>query len=255
MGLENIDEVWTLFQTWKTKDVPEKWQESINSRIAVMPDIKHEHMTDDDNENFIRKYYPEFYSAYINFEYGIKKADFIRYAVLHHDDMMVYSDYDHKFNEDFRPYLTGGDLFFLPSANKNTNCYTNAFMASRKKGNPIFYEMMKEAVKPAPWWCVTMELDVMYTTGPKMITRILNSGKYNFVTLSYLDFQPYSVCDKVYDKKSVITPLEGSSWVSESRKEFYHECYCFYQDYTPLFWIIIFALIVMFLFIFYILFL
>lgn len=254
MSETNVVGEWTLMQTWKTKDVPEKWKPSVESRKKVMPDIKHVHLTDEDIDLFIKDHYPEFYSAFVNFAYPIKRADFIRYAYLHYYDNIVYSDYDHQFNKDFRPYLTGGDLFFLPSANTSTNCYTNAFMASRKKGNPIFYDMMKEAIKPASWWCVTKELDILYTTGPKMVTRVLLTGKYNFVTLPYLEFQPYSVCDKVYDKDSVITPLEGSSWMSETSRDFYHECYCGYQDYTVLFWIIIAIFVLALIFILYVMF-
>ena len=87
-----------IMQTWKTKTVPEHWKSSPESIKNLMPDWEHVLMTDDDNRKFIQEYFPQYLTTFDEFEYGIQRADFIRYAWLYINGGL-YLDLDYELVE------------------------------------------------------------------------------------------------------------------------------------------------------------
>ena len=67
-----------IMQTYKTHDLPPKWEISPESVQGIMSDWQYVFMTDEDNRNFIKKYFPDFLSYYDAFPYGIQRADAVR---------------------------------------------------------------------------------------------------------------------------------------------------------------------------------
>src|SRR4051794_29501684 len=84
-----------IMQTWKNEVVPDKWKISPASLHQQMPSWKYVLMTDQDNEQFVRKHFPEFLPSYKAFPYNIQRADAIRYMWLYINGGL-YIDLDTK---------------------------------------------------------------------------------------------------------------------------------------------------------------
>ena len=64
-----------IFQTWKTKDIPDNWKEAQKSVINMNPGWNYILLTDDDNDRIIKENFPDFYNIFISFPYPIQRAD------------------------------------------------------------------------------------------------------------------------------------------------------------------------------------
>lgn len=253
-----------IMQTWKTKDVPEHWSTSPKGIAKYMPSWKYILMTDEDNRNFIEKHFPDFLPYYDNFEYGIQRADAIRYAFLYVNgglymdlDIQVIKPLDELFTED-------KELFLVKSGNF-AGFYTNAFMASKPK-SPIMLACIEEMKKPYAMWNVGKHLKVMNSSGPMMMTRVVKK----FVKPAFTEMlglkQPTfskeerskmvhdlpteflmscSVCDpKPCDiREGYVRILQGSSWCSDDTK-FYVWCTCNAKPIAGTIFVLILVLII-----------
>jgi len=247
-GITNIDVKIpkNIMQTWKTKDVPEHWATSPKGIAKHMSSWKYTLMTDEDNRNFIEKHFPDFLPYYDNFEYGIQRADAIRYAWLYVNgglyldlDIQVIKPLDELFVEDKEIYVVKSGNF--------AGYYTNAMMAS-KPGSKIMLACIEAMKKGYATWNVGKHLKVMYSTGPLMLSKVIKK----FIKPTLLEKmglkQPMllpeeksklihelptallmscSVCDpKPCDiRNGFVRILEGSSWISDDTK-FYIWCTC-----------------------------
>lgn len=213
-----------IMQTWKTRQVPDKWKSSPQSIAKQMGDWDYILMTDDDNRHFIATHFPDFLPYYDKFEYPIQRADAIRYAWLYIKGG-VYLDLDTVVQRRLDPlFENGGDLFFVASGNVGSYL-TNSFMASRPR-HPVWLEMIEEMKKPLSHWYVGKHLKVMNSTGPMMLNYVVKKSHYVYSMLPAKLTMPCSVCDSVcVADDSYILPLEGSSWTSWDTK-FYNFCLC-----------------------------
>ena len=73
-----------IIQTWKTKEIPEKYKKDVASLKKLNPDFKFLFFTDDDIENFLKKNYPEYYKIYLKLPVKIQKIDYFRYIAIYH---------------------------------------------------------------------------------------------------------------------------------------------------------------------------
>lgn len=227
-----------LMQTWKTKDVPDKWKPSQISIRKHMPNYEYHLMTDEDNRNFVIKYFRQYLAQYDGYKYPIQRADLIRYMWMYINGGL-YMDLDDELNEDMDTMFDYFDLFFIQSSNVGFSL-TNSLMASRA-GHPIWLEILEESTKPLPCWCVGKHLEVMWSTGPGLVNRVVQASHYPYVVLPRNKINPYSICDTQYNKKSMITPLEGQSWVGWDTL-FMGTCYC---NYTWIGVVVIFLIILL----------
>ena len=206
-----------IMQTWKTKDIPEKWLPSVKSIQKYMPDWKHILMTDEGNRNFVQEHFPHFLSYFDSFEYPIQRADAIRYMWLYvHGG--IYMDLDIELQMDLSSFFTSGsDLYFVLEGTFNAHT-TNCFMASTPR-HPFWLEMIEAMKDPYPWYVPTKHFRVMLTTGPMRLNGLLKKrkGKHSFTILPTSLFSSCSICDKdktICSRGAAIKPLEGSSWTS-----------------------------------------
>lgn len=232
-----------LFQTWKTKDVPEQWMESQVSIREKMSDWKHVLYTDEDNLEFVKKHFPDFLPYYNGFKYNIQRADAIRYMWLYINGGL-YIDLDYVFlenvdslfrdtrsnvSQDISPRSsqeTPRNMTYLVSSGSISGTFTNSIMASTPR-NPFWLLCLEKMKDGAPFYAFDKHLEVLYTTGPGMVTKVArkylkDGGKIEIMDSAKVN--PCDICDVYVDDVKfkdkfplmMIKPLKGSSWCDEN---------------------------------------
>jgi mannosyltransferase OCH1-like enzyme len=200
-----------IFQTWKTRDVPDKWKESQLSIIRHLPDWKYTLYTDEDNREFVKTHFPDFLSYYDNFPYNIQRADAIRYMYLYINGG-VYMDLDIALQKPIHDLLGDEDFYLVPSGNISSS-FTNSFMISKPRAS-FWLNVIEEMKKPASILAFTKHFIVMNTTGPIMLTRVAKEYNGKFGYLPVKQIIPCSICNFNYcDTSASYTKiLIGQSW-------------------------------------------
>lgn len=214
-----------IMQTWKSSDLPDKWQPTQIAIGKYMNEWQYILMTDDMNRTFVQHHFPTFLPYYDAFPYNIQRADAIRYCWLYINgglyfdcDFELLDNLDHLFAD-----LTQ-DLFLLTSSN-TPSVITNGFMASKPK-NSLWLNMIEEMKKPPGLYSIERHLLVMNTTGPLALNRVIQRTHPRYQLLPRQKLSPYTICEKDYNKPNTLAkPLEGSSWVGDAAVV-YQWCYC-----------------------------
>ena len=203
-----------IMQTWKTSQVPEHWKESPSSIHEIMPDWEYVLMTDIDNEEFCKKYFPDFLNMFKSFPHNIQRADAIRYLWLYVNgglymdlDIVVVKPLDSLFYSDAEIYLC--------SSGNVGSCITNSLMAS-KPGALIWLKMIEYMSLPPPWWAWGKHMEVMNTTGPVGLNHVVKTNQFDYLALPAKWVMPCSVCnvEQCDIGEAYLKPLVGSSWIS-----------------------------------------
>lgn len=82
-----------IHQTWKTKEIPDDWKESVLSWQGQHPGWEYVLWTDVDLERFIIERYPWFAETYRDYPCAIQRVDASRYFILY-EYGGIYSDLD-----------------------------------------------------------------------------------------------------------------------------------------------------------------
>jgi hypothetical protein len=173
-----------IHQTWKDKNpekiYPKKW---IDSWSLLNPEWKRMLWTDKDNREFMAKNYPEYLHIYDNYNMEIKRADIIRYFILHYyGGIYVDLDYECLKNIDVLLKTYETDLLFGIEPLDNQTCthsgigtnnepiyITNSIMFSSQKNifwNFVFDEMVSD-FKSQKYYLT----EAIIETGPKFLYR------------------------------------------------------------------------------------
>lgn len=216
-----------IMQTWKDKNIPDKWKSSPRSIKKYMPDWEYVLMTDDDNYRFVKKYFPDFLKYYDAFPYDINRVDAVRYLWLYvHGG--IYMDLDFEVMEPIdRFFVSDIDVYLVHSSNVGSYL-TNSFMASKPKCK-LWLDVIETMKKPnLSWYHMGRHMCVMNVTGPVMLTHAVIKSKVVYATLPTKLFLPCSICNignKDINKGAALKQLEGSSWVTYDTK-FYNFFLC-----------------------------
>jgi len=213
-----------IFQTWKNNDIPDKWKEGQLSVIKNNPDYEYKLFTDEDNRNIVINYFPDFLEYYDNFEYNIQRADAIRYMILYLYGG-IYLDLDYICNRSFNELILEKPIGLNRSINQSWS-FTNSIMICTVKSHPMWLECLRQMKKKTPFFIRGKHLKVMASTGPIMLTRTTRKFKKDIQILEII--QKCNVCEIKQcdiDKKYILTPIEGSSWL-ESDSKFYIWLFC-----------------------------
>lgn len=213
-----------IMQTWKTKELPEKWKTTQTSIKKFMPDWEYVLMTDEMNREFISKHFPDFLKTFDSFPHNIQRADAIRYAWLFvHGGLYLDCDFELLAPLD-ELFESDDNLYLLHSANSK-NSMTNEFIAAQP-GNVVFLEMMKEMKKKPFFSRIQLHLLIMYTTGPWAFSKVIMRTKVPYKQLPNSKVKPYSICFTEYNNpEALLKPLEGSSWCG-SYFSMFRWCFC-----------------------------
>jgi inositol phosphorylceramide mannosyltransferase catalytic subunit len=125
--------------SWKTKKIPKKFQNWVNTWNLYNPEWNIKLWTDDDNENFIRQHYDYFLDTYLNYSSNIERADSMRYFYLYHFGGL-YVDLDFECLRNIEPLL-------------NSDIVLGQISARRYKKNII------QEVHPSFLYCETPKHD------------------------------------------------------------------------------------------------
>lgn len=230
--------------TYKTRKLPEVWKETPASWQNNHPDWKVMFWTDEDNRNLIRDKFPWFLEIYDKYEYGIQRADAVRYFILYTYGGL-YTD------ADFLCKKPCDDLFYQPKdlfliQSPNGSYITNSFMASKPKikfWELVFENLVAFAENERPWW-IGKHFRVHCSTGPVMMQWTFDKyieeidPSQNTIGMIPQEYIFPSCCGVCSDKPcssvdSYTTVLEGSSWVEWDTK-FFTFIYCNYVYLTIL---------------------
>ena len=221
----------TIFQTWKDKNVPSRWRKAQASVVVMNPTWDYVLLTDEDNEELIRKHFPMFLETFVNLPHDIQRADAVRYAIMYVYGG-VYIDLDYVALKPFDSLFSNDDddderIVLITSIN-TPSLITNSFMASRYPKN-VFWLWCIESVqirsRSVLRRCFGKHLEVFGTTGPFMLDaeyrKAIARGESDIYRRSDL-VVPCNACNFncKYDKgsKYMIKAIEGTSWVSWDTK-------------------------------------
>ena len=186
-----------IHQTWKSKDIPDKYKDFVNSWKNLHPDWEYRLYDDDDCIHFVQAHYPQFLNAYLKLPTPVMKADMFRYLAVHQFGG-VYADLDVKAFKSFNSLLTGNydmiigleiDFNYTKSA-KFAPVYKNfyskwgidkqyaqyCFMATPK--NPILLKIVNSIVKDIDKiFHSNTQVNTIVKTGPGIFTKIIEKNK------------------------------------------------------------------------------
>jgi len=193
-----------VFQTWKTKQIPDKWKASPLSIKQFLPNWKYVLFDDEDNMNFVKEYFPKFLPHFQSFKHSIQRADAIRYLFLYvHGGL--YMDLDFCLNKNPEEIIEHfgketypkTNLYLVEYKKNGKNAVTNSFIISTPR-HPFWMDVLKQMQEPIPWYAkMTKFTEVYESTGPSMLTKVYNEKYKNklFGSTIYLLSEKY-ICTK-----------------------------------------------------------
>ena len=170
-----------IHQTWKTREIPDEWNEFHRTWGEYNPDWQHIVWTDEDCLQFVKKHFPGFLNTFTSYSYNIQRADAFRYLVLYRHGGL-YVDLDFECLRTVDELLANRGFVIGKEPRKHAKwlgakvLISNAFMAS-VPGHPFLLEIIETMKRINPH--ITSHSEVLDTTGPLMVTNVLKnySGK------------------------------------------------------------------------------
>jgi mannosyltransferase OCH1-like enzyme len=166
-----------IHQTWKTKQVPTEWKHYQQKVIALHPDWEYRLWTDEDNDAFVKKEFPDFYPVYNSFPKNIMRADAIRYLIMYRIGGL-YLDLDYEVLSPFDP--KDAKLILPKSRSKlfgdHRDGIGNCIFAS-EPGQRFWKDVIDDLKSSAGSY--DSNVDVLEATGPRFLTRIFYRGNYS----------------------------------------------------------------------------
>ena len=163
-----------LHQTWKTRDVPLKFQQWRQSWLRNHPHwVKQRVWSDRDNLLLVQNHFPELLTMYKGFRHTILRVDFARYLIMYVYGG-VYADLDLESLQPIDALLfnTPGTQIVLGIENQHTKTVDISFMASVPH-HPFWLQVIRTVVVSDGLQRIR---DVLQITGNRMFTRVLNQA-------------------------------------------------------------------------------
>jgi len=190
-----------LYQTWKTKTVPDDMKPYRKEWLNFTPGWSHPLLDDEDNRKLVQKYFPQYLDDYDGFTKNIERVDFARYVMMYCGG--VYADLDTHPLKSIDKWMTTNKIVLgrepLEHARKiygREIVICNAFILSPPKLE--FWSLLLE-------WIVDHyehNYDAVYNTGPMAITL-------------FFEAHPEAFEDVIITDPCVFYPLLGDGTVSK----------------------------------------
>jgi len=135
-----------IYQTWRTKDLPEKMRENVERLKSQNPDFEYHLFDDEDCRKFIQDNFEEdVLKAYDKIIPGAYKADLWRYCILYINGG-IYLDIKYSNVDDFNLIELTDKEYFVPDLKDSGGGVYNAFMIC-EPGNKVLREAISRVVK------------------------------------------------------------------------------------------------------------
>lgn len=231
-----------IFQTWKNHTIPDKWErcyQSLNKFHSLVDLTKSDEkfdpskkleslqngeyiyvlMDDDEIIKFVKMYFPQYYQVFVDLQYPIQRADMVRYMWLYLYGG-IYMDLDYEILKPFDDLTKYDTPMCLIRSTNPGGSITNSFMMSQP-GVVFWIEVLNEIVKRQKdgreWWAKGKHLEVMMTTGPGLVQKVLNNTRTPYLTfppalVNKLGVKNFKNMPTSNNVDTHLYPLEGCSW-------------------------------------------
>jgi mannosyltransferase OCH1-like enzyme len=203
-----------IIQTWKDENIPTRYISLIESVKKYNPTYEYMYFTDEDIENFLIKYYPDYYETFLKLPVTIQKIDFFRYIAIYHYGGF-YFDLDIECFKSLDPLLKYDSIFgidthlggqmcfnsrFQPYCNENKNFFVGQYAFGAKKNNEFIKILIDNIHNNIDNIIDTYNkledkknLEYVYdTTGPDYVTNLYYKyDKIDFVKILHHDHAQY----------------------------------------------------------------
>jgi len=192
-----------IIQTWKTKDIPEKYKENVLSVKKYNTDYQFLFFSDDDIEYFLENNYPEYYQTYLKLPVKIQKIDFFRYVAIYHYGGF-YFDLDITALYPLDELLDYDVIFPLEQNIPDSKCYKIRFKSNCEKNIKFLLGQYAFGAKPQNDF-IKLLIDTINNNIDKyikdfgngnnelknsdMLQYVYNSTGPDFVTELYLNYK------------------------------------------------------------------
>lgn len=228
-----------IHQTWKNREIPEKWQSAVQSVKTMHPEYEYILWTHETMAAFVKSTYPDFFQTYTGYKYDIQRCDAFRYLVLYKYGG-IYIDLDTVCKKKLDGFLNY-DLVLAKSSNISTS-YTNSFFMVMPQ-----HPFIKFCIEQLPQYTQSFVYlgkhnHIMNSTGPFFLTKMMKKYKSidNFYVLTQEEFAgDCTTCNLNKCQGGIyFNHVEGKSWNSWD-SSFYNLVLCNYK--TLLLLLIIFV--------------
>jgi mannosyltransferase OCH1-like enzyme len=177
-----------LYQTWKTKVLPEKFQSNVQKWKYMLPrgEWKYLLLDDEDLRNLVKDNFPKYLEAYDGFTQNIERVDFARYVMMYLGG--VYADLDtyplkpiDKFVNMNQIVLGREPLEHAHSIYNREVVLCNAFMISPPK-EQFWIDLMDYIVENYEPYYKAVD-----NTGPMAMTKFYEKHPEKFANVSIQD--------------------------------------------------------------------
>jgi len=139
------------------------WPKCQESWIRNFPGWEYRMWTDEDLDEFMSSYYPDYYEMYTSYDVNIKRIDAARYFILR-EYGGLYADMDFECIKNFESLLPPDKVSVAESAYEGEG-FQNALMAS-PRAHPFWDCVIDDLVKHS------RDSHVHFATGPQVIVRV-----------------------------------------------------------------------------------
>jgi mannosyltransferase OCH1-like enzyme len=181
-GFENQNNTIPLniFQTWKTRELPEKMKENVEKLKNENPEFSHYLYSDEDCRDFIMQYFDDdVLNAYDSLIPGAFKADLWRYCILYVKGG-IYLDIKYSTVNNFKLINLTNDEYFVRDIPSSGGGIYNAFMIC-KPGNLKLLNAIDNIVENfKKKYHGSGAFDI---TGPMLLKKQFSENEINKLTL------------------------------------------------------------------------
>jgi inositol phosphorylceramide mannosyltransferase catalytic subunit len=164
-----------IHQTWKTRDIPARFQDASASWQALHPDWEYRLWNDDDLETLVAEEFRTHLPLYHAYPDHIQRVDAARYMILFRYGGL-YADLDIVCNRPMDDFLNQ-EVLLAPT--KPLGLSNDLMMA--EPGHFLFLEIINQlgpSFQHFNRWFVPRHFRVMLTTGPLLVTRVHKVSAY-----------------------------------------------------------------------------
>jgi mannosyltransferase OCH1-like enzyme len=211
-----------IHHTYKSRDdMPKRWLRYREQLLALHPDWKYNFWTDEESLAFVKSEFPDMLDIYVRLPKNIMRVDIIRYMWLYRLGGL-YMDMDYEM---LRPFAFGNEECVLAWEIEGVRV-ANSIMASAP-GHPFFKAVLDDLKANPPLSPDLTNLQVMESTGPHFISRVLLEGRTAGANWNICTPKP-----EIFNPPTPRSPRQNRKLHREGISHGIHQCTGTWVEYT-----------------------